>query len=794
MIRAGMMGRAEEAFVESAEGVADSLEKAPEFVRLMARMMTQFAATFQYVIITVVAITALLLFELILALKLLWINPALLMEWLAKAPAIRAGFFQLFVQLVKHAGLTAAFNILYELLVDVTAQLVNRGKGYQRGWDHKSTGDAVKSGGLESLVGMGFSGGKGLVRQAGIGPKSGAKGAPPPSQGGKAAIAGAGLAGNAGEELATEVIVGLAMTGTVDTGILAPTVVSSALQGMTFGGIGAARDALSGGGKDAVTSGGKKDDTTAPPVDHPDPIADTDPVPGQSAAGATTRPVDGVAPPPVTSVALADSPSGHAEGGPRQVPQSSLAGPGVPSVGSGATTAVLPGGDGLPGSPGVVSPSGLSLWPDGPAAGTGALSTVGGPPTVSGTWGLGSGSVTGPTLSPADPQSSPQVSHGLTGTPSSLMPTPGLGAGPAPLSGTPGAYAVSGDVLDSRLGPVVAEASPATNPTSAASSPPAVSSPTSPAAVSTTVSGSDPRIETGEPVMTSPPVQFGTVSEVVTIEDSAVRSGPAAAQVLGGGGARLPRARRGAAHEVTEVMPPGGDRLTDLVAVPLRPEILPDVRDLLPHAETLPAVGPEELAVAVEPPTPPRPAVEPVLREWLAIADWHRSAAYFADHHAELHTPEATAMLDHIRADEPDNRRADILAALIDPEFAGGGAIGYDYLTGRPNGLPGLFRVLKERPSLLPPVTRLVEASAAAGAERDYHAVLLRAADLVVAGHPEQAQALVVGIRRTVSGGQRVLWVDRYRTLGKALPEHSKEFDDLRMEIINCGDTRTPVT
>ncbi|MEH0933533.1 hypothetical protein, partial [Micromonospora sp. CPCC 205558] len=281
-IRSGVMGEAEEAFVKSSEDVAASLGAAPDYVRTMAQMMNQFSALFNYVIITVVAITALLLFELIVALKLFWINPAFLFEWLAKAPTIRMGLFQLFTRLAAKASLTAAFNILYELLVDVTAQLVNRGKKYQRGWNNKNTGDAAASGALESLVsglfGLGGAGMRRVGRNTDVGGKS-LTSHLPGGKGGKALGAGGGLVGNAGEELATEVIVGGIMNGQIDTNILAPTVVSSMLNGMTFGGIGAGRDALSGGGRTNDTRPNTSSTSSTSSTVNPDTAADTDPVP-----------------------------------------------------------------------------------------------------------------------------------------------------------------------------------------------------------------------------------------------------------------------------------------------------------------------------------------------------------------------------------------------------------------------------------------------------------------------------------------------------------------------------------
>ncbi|MEU4555259.1 toxin glutamine deamidase domain-containing protein, partial [Micromonospora violae] len=220
-----------------------------------------------------------------------WINPAVLMEWLAKAPVIRQAILQIFLRVAGKAGLGAAFNILYELMVDIFAQVANRGKGYQRGWNNRNTRDAVASGALESLISTGFGGLKGggrrLGRHVGVDPKAlGAKG-----PGGKAVVGGAGLAGNAAEEVTTEVIVGLIMNGQIDHGILGPTAVSSALNGMTFQGIGAARDAVAGGGR---PTGGPRTSRN-PSTDNPDVIADIDPVPAYE----PPPPAYTTAPPPV---------------------------------------------------------------------------------------------------------------------------------------------------------------------------------------------------------------------------------------------------------------------------------------------------------------------------------------------------------------------------------------------------------------------------------------------------------------------------------------------------------------
>lgn len=383
-IRSGVMGQAEEAFVESSEDVAESLGLAPEYVRTMAQMMHQFSALFNYVIITVMAITALLLFELIVALKLFWINPAVLLEWLAKAPAIRQGLFKLFMQLAAKASLTAAFNILYELLVDVFAQLMNRSKKYQRGWNNKNTGDAAASGALESLVGglfgLGGSGLRRLGRDTNVGGKS-ITSHLPGGKGGKALGAGAGLAGNAGEEVATEVIVGGIMNGQIDTNILAPTAVSSILNNLTFGGIGAGRDALAGGG--TKDDGPPKTSSTPPPATTPPTNPDLDPVPAYE-----PPPPGYELPPPAYSEADPGAGAGAGAG----------TGVGAGAVGAG-TGGTGPGGPGSAGAgTGGTGTGGTGTGTAGTGtvgAGTGGTGTVGAGTGGTGTGGAGTGGGTG---------------------------------------------------------------------------------------------------------------------------------------------------------------------------------------------------------------------------------------------------------------------------------------------------------------------------------------------------------------------------------------------------------------
>ncbi|MEU4553873.1 hypothetical protein [Micromonospora violae] len=404
-IRSGVMGAAEEAFVSSSEDVAGSLEKAPEYVQTLARMMTEFSAVFNYVVITVMAITALLLFELLVALKLLWINPAVLLEWLAKAPAVRQAIFQLFVRLAGRASLGAAFNILYELLVDLFAQLTNRGKKYQRGWNDKNTRDAVASGALESLVGgvfaLGGAGARRLGRNTTVGGKS-VSSRLPGGRGGKALGAGAGLTGNAGEEVTTEVVVGLIMNGQIDTNILGPTAVSSALNGMTFGAIGAGRDAIAGSGprRDGAAHTSSTG-TGTPGTGNPDTVADTDPVP-------TYEP-----PPPAYEL----PPPAYAEVDPG------------PSTGSGTGTAAGTGGAGT----GAAGATGAGVGAAGTgAAGTGGTGTAGTGGTGTGLHGVGTsrGSTDTPATSGSVPPvaETPETQTGTQVSPQSGMP-PGAQAG-----------------------------------------------------------------------------------------------------------------------------------------------------------------------------------------------------------------------------------------------------------------------------------------------------------------------------------------------------------------------------
>jgi hypothetical protein len=181
-----------------------------------------------------------------------------------------------------------------------------------------------------------------------------------------------------------------------------------------------------------------------------------------------------------------------------------------------------------------------------------------------------------------------------------------------------------------------------------------------------------------------------------------------------------------------------------------------------------------------------------VVRGWLALPDWQQSAEYLAAHHAELHTPQATTVLDRIRAEDPGNRSVEVLAALLHPEFAGRGAVGYIYLTvGGVRGLTELIEAVATEPHLLAAVVRLVEAAAPLMRESPYNVVLLRAARLVLAGEPQRAREEIIAIRPTVPPGSRVLWVDRYQFLRQALPTHDAAFRWLREDIVHCGDPAT---
>jgi hypothetical protein len=184
------------------------------------------------------------------------------------------------------------------------------------------------------------------------------------------------------------------------------------------------------------------------------------------------------------------------------------------------------------------------------------------------------------------------------------------------------------------------------------------------------------------------------------------------------------------------------------------------------------------------------------VRGWLALSDWQQSAEYFATHHAELHTPQAAAVLDRIRAEDSDNqarpRVSNVFAALVHPDFAGRGAVGYTYLSaGSVGGLTALIHAVAAEPQLLAAAVRLVEAAAPFVQERAYNPVLLRAAQLVVSRQPVQARQEVIAIRPTVPTTQRVLWVDRYQSLRQALPEHAEAFWQLREDIVHCGDPAT---
>ncbi|MFI7604250.1 toxin glutamine deamidase domain-containing protein [Micromonospora sp. NPDC049366] len=541
-IRSGVMGAAEEAFVDSSESVAESLGLAPDYVRTMAQMMNQFSALFNYVIITVMAITALLLFELIVALKLFWINPALLMEWLAKAPAVRQGLFRLFMQLTAKASLGAAFNIIYELLVDVFAQLMNRAKRYQRGWNNKNTGDAVASGALESLVsglfGLGGSGMRRLGRNTHVGGKSVTEHLPT-GKGGKALGAGAGLAGNAGEEVATEVVVGGILNGQIDTNILGPTAVSSVLNGLTFGGIGAGRDALTGSGGRGGDGVPPRTSSTPPPATTPaappDTVADADPVPAYE-------------PPPP---AYEQQPPAYAEVDPGA---GTGAGAGVAGgAGTGGTGGT--GGAGTGTAPGAGTGAAASTG-TGAAAGTGvALPGAGGPgaagstgasvPPTSGTPGTRTDPQT--TVDPqsipqtgGDPQSIPHTSVDPQSVPRTAVdpqtvsqtggsPQSGLPAGPqTDVSAQPGADAHSG--VDAQSGPQTG-VGPQSGAHSGASPQSGASSQSGPHAGVGSQSGPQSGPQTG--VGSHSGVQSGTQSDVGSQSDAHAGVSPQSGSEVG---------------------------------------------------------------------------------------------------------------------------------------------------------------------------------------------------------------------------------------------------------------------
>jgi hypothetical protein len=222
---------------------------------------------------------------------------------------------------------------------------------------------------------------------------------------------------------------------------------------------------------------------------------------------------------------------------------------------------------------------------------------------------------------------------------------------------------------------------------------------------------------------------------------------------------------------------------------------------------TAPAATPAtDQRIATPPPVEEQPSTGAssagaVVRDWLAASDWEHSAEYFAGHHGTLNTPEAAAALARIRDEDPDNRTADILAALVDPDFAGQGTVGYAYLTADPvRGLTALIDEVTAQPQLLAGAVRLVEAAVAVGPvqaaapvirESPYNAALLRAAQLVVAGDLTRAREEIVAVRPSVPPGQRVLWVDRYQSLRQALPEHDAAFRMLREDIVHCGDPAT---
>ncbi|MFI6785125.1 toxin glutamine deamidase domain-containing protein [Micromonospora sp. NPDC050276] len=430
-IRGGVRGESEKAFVAAADRVAGLLKAGPEFVRTLGQAMVQFAALFFYVQVTILAITALLLIELLIALKLLWINPALFLEWVAKAPVVRQAFYQTFVRVVGKAAMGAAFNMIYELLVDVAAQLAGRGRGYQRGWNRSATGDAAKGGALEALVGGVFGAGKGAARRLGggraLGGVAGGAGGGSAGRGlaGHAASSGGRAAEDAAEELTTEVVSGLVLNGgVVDTGILAPTAVSSVLNNFTMEGAGAVGNAVRGGGG--------KDDPKSGDAD-PDTVADRDPVPTYSAVDPNSPP--GYSGPPTDSgVGSKDGP-----GSPPSYSQTPPAPPANPNSGSNSNSNSGPGsGSSAGGGAGSQVDADDEMFP--PVVPPGGEVT--GPDVV-----IGPDVTTGPDQDVLSPPSD---------TPSVLVPagTPEPAAANDPVSGLPDvdAPAMDSDVVPSTTG------------------------------------------------------------------------------------------------------------------------------------------------------------------------------------------------------------------------------------------------------------------------------------------------------------------------------------------------------
>ncbi|WP_239098247.1 toxin glutamine deamidase domain-containing protein, partial [Micromonospora qiuiae] len=241
-IRGGVEGSAGRAFADAVAGVERSLRVGPEFLRTASELMLKFAATLLYVQVTILAITALLLFELLVALKLFWINPSLLAQWVAKGPVVRQAIFQLLSRTASRSGMDAIFNMVYELLVDVVAQLASRGRKYQRGWDRAATADAAKSAAWEVLFEQVYARGRGGVRRFAGPAVDRMRRVPAGSDAADTVVGTAGRAVDRGlAEGSIEALVMLAMTGRVDMSALHGGV-AGALNSVSFDAVRKVRD------------------------------------------------------------------------------------------------------------------------------------------------------------------------------------------------------------------------------------------------------------------------------------------------------------------------------------------------------------------------------------------------------------------------------------------------------------------------------------------------------------------------------------------------------------------------
>ncbi|HWB38548.1 MAG TPA: hypothetical protein VHA75_21220, partial [Rugosimonospora sp.] len=185
---------------------------------------------------------------------------------------------------------------------------------------------------------------------------------------------------------------------------------------------------------------------------------------------------------------------------------------------------------------------------------------------------------------------------------------------------------------------------------------------------------------------------------------------------------------------------------------------------------------------ATAPPDPRR-----LVEDWLAAGDWPASMEFFAAYRTALHTPQAREALG--RLVEAGAGRAAVLAALLDERFAGHGEIGYRYLIAATpdEGLDVVLPELVEQPDLIEAMAALIEAVDGGQRQLDYHAVMLRATGLALAGRAEEAVRLVRGVRGRIPGKPKLAWVDRLKNAGGGDQPAVAAVGQVREELMLCG-------